>query len=186
MMTKRANGWWVVAFLIGAACSDVGPSVDVAEVPEGWDEHRRRQNVTVRDANGGERELSPGDVLLHAGQECAVQLSNLSACDFGPFSSNKLAGSPFDPSECHVAACEATLRICVSHRLMELAEHRDPAFQLWSYQYPVLDAAERAATHESALFAAREAMLQAATALTSSLVIGHPDPQQPDAKWASA
>jgi hypothetical protein len=155
--------------LVGAACSDTAPSVDVAEVPEGWDEHRRRQNVTVRDAEGGERELSPDDVALQAGQECAVQLSDLNGCNFAPFASNKLATLPFEPAECHVAACEATLRICASHRLMELAEHRDPEFQFGAYRYPVLDAAERATTHESALFAAREALLQTATALTSSL-----------------
>lgn len=172
-MSMRKNRWWVAGFLLAAACSEAGPAVDLAEVPEGWDEHRRRQNVTVRDANGGEHELSPDQIALYAGQECAVQLANLSACSFAPFTSNKLATSPFEPAECHVAACEATLRICVSHQLMELAEHRDPEFEFGAYRYPVLDAAERATTHESALFAAREAMLQTATALTGTL--NHPE-----------
>lgn len=182
-MSMKANRWWVTAFLLTAACSDAGPAVDLAEVPEGWDEHRRRQNVTVRDAEGGERELSPDQVALQAGQECAVQLADLEDCNFAPFASNKLATSPFEPDECHVAACEATLRICVSHRLMELAEHRDPEFQFGSYRYPVLDAAERATTHASALFAAREALLQTANALSGTL--NHPwgcntsDPAEP-------
>jgi hypothetical protein len=171
-MSMRTNRWWVAGFLIAAACSDTGPAIDLAEVPEGWDEHRRRQNVTVRDAEGGERELSPDEVALQAGQDCAAQLADLTGCNFAPFASNKLATSPFEPTECHVAACEATLRICASHRLMELAEHRDPEFQFGSYRYPVLDAAERATTHSSALFAAREALLQTATALVGTL--NHP------------
>ncbi|MBX3247861.1 MAG: hypothetical protein KF901_11835 [Myxococcales bacterium] len=158
--------------LIALACSDTGPSLDLADVPEGWDEHRRRQNVTVRDPNGGTHELTPEEVAVHAGQACASQLAHLSGCNLSPSDSYKFANAPFEPSECSVAACGATFRICIAHRLMELAEHRQPEYELAGFTYPVLDVAERAAVHERALFAAREAVLQTGTALTSSLV--HP------------
>ncbi|MEZ4252409.1 MAG: hypothetical protein R3B99_29715 [Polyangiales bacterium] len=83
-----------MALASALACSDAQPAVDVAEVPEGWDEHRRRQNVTVRDANGGEYELSPEDVALQVGVQCGGQLASLVGCGLSAQDSGKLGSSP--------------------------------------------------------------------------------------------
>lgn len=162
--------------LILASCQgDPSVSLDEGQPRDDWSELRRRMNVTVVDTvTDAHVEFTPHEFAQSGsgnapliGSECAdqVEATMPTACANNTIDDDPTSAT--SASSCAAAVCEVQYRLCVAHRLMELADAPSSDRMVGIFEVPPLDQSTQAGFHLVAIDAAREAIIGAADALDS-------------------